>query len=229
MIGNGARSERPMNAPRGRARRRGADPAFPRLLGERLCLNFANSMESPIGPDPEEFLRDYPALVRWGRHVGVLTEDQVRRLLAEGERRPDEAAATLARALSLREAIYRLFRSLAHREVPTEQNLATVHKEHVAALAQARLVATGEGFDVVWDDGVPVLDRMLWPVARSAVDLLVGEDPTRVRQCTGPADDCGWLFYDVSKNANRRWCSMEGCGSQAKMRRYRARRRPARS
>ncbi|MGH3132366.1 MAG: CGNR zinc finger domain-containing protein [Gaiellaceae bacterium] len=46
----------------------------------------------------------------------------------------------------------------------------------------------------------------------------------RVKECPG-AGDCGWLFYDTSRNGTRRWCSMEGCGSRVKMRRQYARRR----
>jgi predicted RNA-binding Zn ribbon-like protein len=61
------------------------------------------------------------------------------------------------------------------------------------------------------------------------VTLLVEGDLARVKACPGPANDCGWLFYDTSKNASRRWCSMEGCGSVAKMRHYRARRQAERS
>ena len=30
-----------------KSRRRGGDPAFPRLLGERLCLDYANTVEGP--------------------------------------------------------------------------------------------------------------------------------------------------------------------------------------
>jgi predicted RNA-binding Zn ribbon-like protein len=42
----------------------------------------------------------------------------------------------------------------------------------------------------------------------------------RVKGCAG----CNWLFVDESKNKSRRWCSMEECGTHAKMRRYVARR-----
>jgi predicted RNA-binding Zn ribbon-like protein len=207
--------------------KQGADPTFPRLLGERLCLNFANSVENRAGTEPEEFLRSYADLVRWGRHAGELSISEVLLLLAEGERRPDDAAATLARALALREAIYRVFRAIAHEEFPGEQDLATVHQELLAALAQTRFTATADGFDLTWSGDDSDLDRVIWPVARSAADLLLTGDPRRVKQCAGPDGGCGWLFYDESKNGSRRWCSMEGCGSHAKMRRYRARKRPA--
>jgi predicted RNA-binding Zn ribbon-like protein len=61
-------------------------------------------------------------------------------------------------------------------------------------------------------------------VARSAVELHTDGDQRRVRECPG-AGDCGWLFYDTSRNGSRRWCSMEGCGSRVKMRRHYARHR----
>ncbi|MQA78800.1 MAG: hypothetical protein GEV10_10045 [Streptosporangiales bacterium] len=36
------------------------------------------------------------------------------------------------------------------------------------------------------------------------------------------AIDTSLLFLDFSRNHSRRWCSMNGCGARAKMRRYRA-------
>jgi predicted RNA-binding Zn ribbon-like protein len=60
---------------------------------------------------------------------------------------------------------------------------------------------------------------MLWPILRSAAEVLTSEKRTRLGQC---ADDrgCGWLFLDTSKNRSRRWCDMEDCGNRAKARRH---------
>ena len=44
----------------------------------------------------------------------------------------------------------------------------------------------------------------------------------RLKAC--PARDCGWAFYDLSKNRSARWCSMAICGSREKVRAHRARR-----
>ncbi|MEU8310727.1 CGNR zinc finger domain-containing protein [Actinomadura sp. NPDC048955] len=41
---------------------------------------------------------------------------------------------------------------------------------------------------------------------------------SRVRRC--PAHDCAWVFWDTSKNASRRWCSMRVCGNRAKVRAF---------
>jgi predicted RNA-binding Zn ribbon-like protein len=42
-----------------------------------------------------------------------------------------------------------------------------------------------------------------------------------------PGNNCGWLFLDGS--GRRQWCSMEVCGSRAKMRRRYERQRQARA
>ena len=45
----------------------------------------------------------------------------------------------------------------------------------------------------------------------------------RLKSCPGP--HCGWLFYDASRNASSRWCSMSICGNRTKTAAYRRRRR----
>jgi predicted RNA-binding Zn ribbon-like protein len=83
------------------------------------------------------------------------------------------------------------------------------------ALAHARLTPHTHGFAWSWDHRSDELTTPLWLVTQSAVDLLMTGEPHRVRECP----PCGWLYYDTSKNATRRWCSMEGCGSKVKARR----------
>jgi predicted RNA-binding Zn ribbon-like protein len=45
----------------------------------------------------------------------------------------------------------------------------------------------------------------------------------RLKMCA--SDECGWIFFDQSKPANRRWCSSTRCGNRSKTRSYRERRR----
>jgi hypothetical protein len=45
----------------------------------------------------------------------------------------------------------------------------------------------------------------------------------RMRMCA--AADCRWVFYDGSRNAGGRWCSMASCGNRDKTRAYRQRAR----
>jgi predicted RNA-binding Zn ribbon-like protein len=215
-----------LNNPRSRHQR--LNPTFPRLLGDRLCLDFANSIEDPATDHAHDFLRSYPDLVAWGQHAGVLTAAQSGPLLRAASQRPDDAAATLARALDLREAIDQLFHAIARGESPVSTDLETVQQSYIDALSHAALEENEEQFTWTWSDRPDALDAILWPVARSAVELLTQGDLRRVKECPLP-EGCSWLFYDQSKNASRRWCSMEGCGTLVKMRRYHARCRTART
>jgi predicted RNA-binding Zn ribbon-like protein len=45
----------------------------------------------------------------------------------------------------------------------------------------------------------------------------------RLRLCQRP--DCGWCYYDASKNRSARWCSSDPCGDVMKTRAYRERNR----
>ena len=62
------------------------------------------------------------------------------------------------------------------------------------------------------------LDQMLWPIIRSAAELLTSDKLDRVCEC--PGENCGWLFIDMSRNRSRRWCDMKDCGNRAKARRH---------
>jgi predicted RNA-binding Zn ribbon-like protein len=59
---------------------------------------------------------------------------------------------------------------------------------------------------------------VLWPVARSASELLTSDDLAYVRGCA--SETCAWLFLDKTKNHGRRWCEMKTCGNRDKARRY---------
>ncbi len=195
---------------------------YPRLLGGRLCLDFVNTLEDLRSAAPQEFLLDARDLAGWGRHAGILSpaeSDAVRALAAA---RPDDAAAAFGRALALRAALTRAFDAIADGIEPAAADLAAIATVFAAGLDRAELAPAGDGFDWRWPAGDGSPDRLAWEAARSAIELLRTAEPGRIRRCPGPDGGCGWLFYDDSRNGRRRWCSMEGCGSQAKMRRYRA-------
>lgn len=204
----------------------GAEAGLPRLLGDRLCLDFVNSVEGPLGNQPVDYLRGYSDLVRWAHHAGTIDAELAASLTRQGRERDAEAASVFARAIDLRAALGSVFRALAHGRVPDRTDLDRSSEEYRRTLEHARLVSAGVRYDWEWPDTATDLDRPLWAIVRSAVDTLTTGDPARIRECPG-ADDCGWLFYDTSRNGSRRWCSMEGCGSRVKMRHHYARHRAA--
>jgi predicted RNA-binding Zn ribbon-like protein len=190
-----------------------------KLVGGELCLDFANTVDWHASDAPVERLVDYDSLVSWSRAAGILDGAGERRLRREAARNPAAAQKALKHAITIREALYRIFVSVVHGQ-PIDASDADVLSE---ALAQAhdhlRVVPAGNGLEWQWAGKPQDLEQMLWPVVRPAADLLTSDRRSRLGQC---ADDrgCGWLFLDTSKNHRRRWCAMEDCGNRAKAQRH---------
>jgi predicted RNA-binding Zn ribbon-like protein len=195
------------------------------LIAGRSCLDFVNTLDgSRETGKTEEKLSSYGDLVAWARQAGVVTEREARALLREAGRDPDAAARTLQRARALREAIYGIFYAVAHRRrAPSKTDLAVLNAELSEALARQQVVRSGDGFAWDWSAMGVALERVIWPVARSAAELLTSGEVERTRVCE--AGDCSWLFMDLSKNRSRRWCEMKYCGNRAKSRRHYERQR----
>jgi predicted RNA-binding Zn ribbon-like protein len=186
-----------------------------------LSLDFANTLDGRSDPQPRERLPDYPALLSFARQAGLLDDASVRRLEAHAAQRPHEARAIHAGALMLREAIFRAGLALACDQTPDPDDLHVIEQALAESLSHGGLVQTSDGLDWAWGAGGPHLERPLWPLAYAAFTLLTREDLSRLRVCA--ADDCDWLFYDVTRNRSRKWCDMTTCGNRAKVARYRSR------
>lgn len=79
-------------------------------------------------------------------------------------------------------------------------------------------------------DGTPRLQPAATGARAALAQILTGvvvahETGTWERLKVCPEETCQWAFYDESKNASRRWCSMKVCGNRTKTRAYRERRR----
>jgi predicted RNA-binding Zn ribbon-like protein len=210
---------------------RSARPAQPALVGGRACLDFANTF-GPRQPNPEtephDYTPNYRELVAWAAHARLVTPEQQHRLTAVAEADPEGAAGIHQDAQRLREAIYQAFAALAHGEPAPPAALAMIQDAYLQALRNAQLRPVPGGLDWRWADRGQ-LEQVMWPIARSAVDLALSGQLARIKQCPGDGGQCGWLFVDTSKNATRRWCSMDTCGSRVKSQRQAARLRAARA
>ena len=199
------------------------------LSGGAICLDFVNTLGNRVGPEPlEEHLAAYRDLVDFARQAGTLADPAARLLESAGDARPEEAGRVLERAIALREALYRIFAPLPRGERPEERDLAGLNAELGRALVHARVSKHAGGYALAWDEpaaasagaGAP-LDAPLWPIAHSAMELLLEADLSRVGECD--SETCGFLFLDTTKNRSRRWCDTRVCGNRARVRRHRRR------
>lgn len=197
-----------------------APAGMPLRLGGALCLDFVNTVSPRAPAGGRDYLTGYTDLAAWAMHVGIVGRQAAALLQAEAARRPAAAAATFTWAITLREALYGLFAAVAAGRQPVAPDLDTLNAALAAVLPHARLTPTPSGFVWDWEEHDGVLESVLWPVARSALELLTSADAHRIKDCSHHGG-CGWLFLDTSKNGSRRWCSMQVCGSHAKVRRRR--------
>ena len=197
------------------------------LLGGRLALDFVNTVEPRIGPGQRDFLPDYAALAAWSAHSGAVTADEAASLDLAASRDGVRATAIWRRAIATREVLYRLLVAVAENDRPSPEDLAVLTRTFARAQQHAMLTADGRGVRWSWHSPTD-LERPLWEVARSAVEILTTDDANRLGICRRATDGCGWVFFDATKNRSRRWCGMADCGARAKARRLSERRRQAR-
>jgi len=191
-----------------------------------LCLDFANTLDMRFNPQPNEGLPSYAALIAFAAQAGAIDHANVSVLAHAAMRDERGAHDSHQRAIELREVIFRIFMAIADDRTPDDADLAQLNRALADALPHGGVEHRIDVFVWEWESATH-LDRPLWPIVKSAADLLLGQagDLRRVRECA--AHDCGWLFLDTSRNRSRRWCSMQSCGNRAKVQEFRERRRGA--
>jgi predicted RNA-binding Zn ribbon-like protein len=189
------------------------------------CLDFVNTVGWRLTDRPSEYLRSYEDLLSWGRQAGLLVPEETEALSRQAMLDPEGAQETLSRALALREAIHRAISAVIVGETQDESELSAFNRELSIALSRLRVMPAGGTYGWDWSgaDGGPPLDSPLWPVVRSAAELLTSTKLGKVKVCAGKG--CGWVFLDESRNGSRRWCDSRDCGNRERVRRHLTRKR----
>jgi predicted RNA-binding Zn ribbon-like protein len=172
-----------------------------------LLYDFVNSVdlrtyiEAGVAHEQKDELRTASQLESWMRAHGLSGS---------------ASGSTHQQALRLRESLR------AFLAVPPEER-ATANSEASA------LNAASAAFPLVANATAGTVE--LRPAKGSELGRVLGELQTlsatgqldRLKMCQSP--ECGWIFFDRSKPANRRWCSSDKCGNREKTRSYRLRQR----
>ncbi|MGE5204543.1 MAG: CGNR zinc finger domain-containing protein [Chlamydiota bacterium] len=191
-----------------------AEPEHP----DPLCVRFVNTVDwRDDASQRVDKLGNYSGLVHWAREAGAIEPATANKLLQEAHRSPAAANGAFVHAISVREALAGILAAAANQRQAAAADLQRFN----AALAESgrhlRLASAQGRFHSTWDSD-DRLERLLWPVVRSAADLLTSGDLERLRICEG--EGCGWFFMDTTRNRSRRWCNMAVCGNRAKVKRF---------
>lgn len=111
------------------------------------------------------------------------------------------------------------------------RNNSEIMQEKVNAVNQVlnrvssvvQLVHNESVFETIQAPNAEGWSLFIWSVADSFSKLLAEKELVRIKVCDN--HDCGWIFYDESKNKSRRWCDEKACGNIMKVRNFRARKK----
>ena len=183
------------------------------FLGERLAVDLLNTVVVQDGR-VRDLLQGPRDVAAWAEAAGALPH---------GALRGSPAGQEPERLRGFREKLRRGLVGWAAGGTPPPGLIALLNR-HLARDPEVSEVTVNRGKIVTRrrPTGAP-LERLYGVVARSAAELLTGDDPRRLRKCANPS--CRLMFYDVSKAGRRRWCSMRTCGGRAKVRAFYRRRR----
>ena len=189
------------------------------LTGGQPALDLANTISRRHDPARrKEHLEDYRDIISFARQSKLISPREANELRHYALQHPAEARRSFSRLLHLREAIYRVFSAIAQHRPVAPEDLQILNDAAVEALRHRTLTPRNGGFHWEWASGAHRLDRLMWPPAQMAAELLTSRELSLVRFCEAP--DCEWLFLDHSRNRSRRWCDMSSCGNRAKARRH---------
>ncbi len=185
--------------------------------GVELGLDFSNTVDWRNGEKPEDSLKTFESLVSWSVKKGTIPQDEASSIVRRAKEEHIEDAS-FRRAIQLRETIYRIFSSIAHDRHPDDRDVATLNRFLSDYPVNSSVVRTGQEYGWAVVAGSSAEARMLWPIAKSAADLLTSDQLGRVTECANEEDGCGWVFLDKTRSGTKKWCSSTGCGNRAKVR-----------
>ena len=197
---------------RSRVRRK---PLYFELTAGVLCLDFINTLDDRPSEQPKELINSYLDLLHFGEDTKILDPVQVRNLSESYA--SALAQRVLKQALALREALFAIFFATMSKSPVPPDALVTLNQCLRVAAGHSQLVESKRHFSWNFVDYLSY-EAVLWPIARSAADLLVSDQLQFVRACASKT--CQWFFLDTSKNHRRRWCDMKLCGNRSKARRF---------
>jgi predicted RNA-binding Zn ribbon-like protein len=192
--------------------------------GNNLCCNFVNTVYAWSGKNLHEYLGKYEDFINWCRKLNVGDEVLLKPLLVKAKQFPRKADTALKEIKNMRLLLYNFISAIAAKDNEAIRTLLPqVNKFLDKAAAHTTVQFSDNNFTLTLIADSGDLLSPVWIVLQSLNELLLTEDMERIKECPR----CGWVFVDRTKNATRRWCAPEECGSADKMQRYNAKKNKA--
>jgi len=183
-----------------------------RFDGGKLCLNYINTIHNRLVEQGKDYLQSTNDLIHWSFRAKVIDSDTMKTLKQNALGETDKSDAFFVEAINLREILYILFLCIARDKRISDRNLDDFNNLLSLYFSHLKIIHSSTGYREEWNYPPDSLYLISAPILKDAYDLLLYGKQNRIRECP----NCGWLFYDSSKNGSRRWCSMTTCGSNVK-------------
>jgi predicted RNA-binding Zn ribbon-like protein len=129
--------------------------------------------------------------------------------------------ALLEELREIREALRALLRQNNAGPAPTSRQLAVLRR--LASSSRPQLEIDRRGRFGLGISGQADVRAALVAMLLAARDAQTDGSWSRLKACGN--DECGWAFFDRSRNRQGSWCDMAVCGNRLKNRSFRARQR----
>jgi len=130
------------------------------------------------------------------------------------DRRQRLASNDLDRALAVREGL----RALAFANNDQILNVGAVDAMRQASEGAGEFRIEPDGPQFVAAAAATAINAAIGALLAITARAMIDSTWPRLKAC--PGRQCGWAFYDHSRNQSSRWCSMKVCGDREKARAY---------
>ncbi len=185
------------------------------------CLDFINTVNWHGSTDVNKWrdrLHEYVDIAWWAHYGGILNKKQLQSFLQSANKHPIKAKEALEMAREFRETFFRIILARIGGASVSRKDLLFFNVLVKEAMTGGEFMYKGNSFIWQWEYDYSNLLAPLYSVIYSAAQLLLSDQLAHIGVCANSG--CGWLYLDTSKNKNRRWCTMQVCGSRAKAKEY---------
>jgi predicted RNA-binding Zn ribbon-like protein len=182
------------------------------LDGGILCLDFVNSVNSRKAGSRDDYLQTLHDFIDWAERLEIVDDKMAGLLHAKADEDLKSSAVFFQGVIDFRELLYTIFSRISLKEKVPSIDLNRFNKVLSGYFPFLQVEESADGFKESWNIKTKSFERLLAPIVKDSYETILTRNHDRIKECP----NCGWLFYDTTKNGKRRWCSMKSCGSNVK-------------